>query len=140
MKPTHIVIHNSATKDTGTVSWAAIRRYHKETLNWSDIGYHFGVEQVGEGFEMLTGRMPDRQGAHCRAAGMNTKAIGVCCVGDFEVNAPPTGQLELCLELVRYLMRQFNIPKENIIGHREVESKKTCPGSAFDLERFRSLL
>jgi hypothetical protein len=140
MNPTHIVIHNSATKDSGTVSWGAIRRYHTDVKGWTDIGYHFGIEQVGFEFEALVGRMPDKQGAHCLARGMNSHAIGVCCVGDFDRYPVPNEQFALCLEITRYLMRTYNIPAGNVIGHREVEPKKNCPGLLFDMDLFRSSL
>lgn len=160
MNPTHIVIHNSATKDSGSVSWGAIRKYHmayvyrgriitEETAKilmgrgervkkpWSDIGYHFGIELVGDNYEILAGRMPNKQGAHCRAAGMNRKAIGICCVGDYDGKQPPFEMLQKLEELVKYLMGVYGIPKCNIIGHGEVEPRKTCPGRMFNMLRFR---
>jgi len=140
MKATHIVIHCSATRDTDTLSWGAIRDWHTKHNGWSAIGYHFGVELVNGQYEILAGRMPDRQGAHCREGGMNEMAIGICCVGNFDKEPPPAGQVDLCVELVKYLMRQFNIPAENVIGHREVESNKTCPGLLFDIDLFRELI
>ena len=140
MRPTHIVVHCSATKDSGTVSWGAIRNYHKITLGWSDIGYHYGIERVNDQYEILLGRLSSIQGAHCRAAGMNRKAIGICCVGAFNNSPPPQIQFDKCVGLVRHLMDLHNIPKENVIGHREVESTKTCPGTKFDMESFRDSL
>jgi hypothetical protein len=82
VRPDHIIIHCSATADSGTVSWTAIRRYHVEQLNWRDIGYHFGIERIGAYVEVMLGRWPDRMGAHCSAKQMNQRSLGICCVGD----------------------------------------------------------
>ena len=56
MTPRRIIIHHSATKDGRTFSWSAIRRYHVHTLGWTDIGYHAGIELIGDDFECLFGR------------------------------------------------------------------------------------
>jgi N-acetylmuramoyl-L-alanine amidase len=140
LKPTYIVLHCSETKDSGTVSWGAIRRYHTSVLGWDDIGYHFGVERVGEDFEVLLGRLPNIHGAHCKAAGMNGKSLGICCVGSFSGESVPEQQWLLALRLARYLMAAYMIPADKVIGHREVEAAKTCPGAWFNMDKFRGEL
>lgn len=134
MRPRRIIIHHSATADSGTVSWGAIRRYHIVECVWGDIGYHFGVELVGDGYEILAGRMPDAPGAHTR--GQNAESIGVCLVGNFDAALPPALQWQKGVELVAWLCRNFSIPAAEVRGHRDF-ANKSCPGDMFDMNRFR---
>lgn len=160
IRPTHIICHHSLTKDSGTVSWPAIRRYH---MSWAykgniitreeaevliaegkavkhpydEIGYHYGIELVKDRHEILVGRQLGRRGAHCR--GKNRGTIGICFVGNFDIEHVPQEQWELGLELVRSLMWVFDIPKENVVGHRDYSSK-SCPGNNFSMEGFRGEL
>lgn len=137
MKPDHIVLHCSATADSGTVSWNAIRKYHVLTLGWRDIGYHFGIELVGDAYEVLVGRWWDQQGAHCAGGDMNYKALGVCCVGDFDLKTPPAVQWNKCLDLVLRLCATLKIDPDNVWGHGEIDGRKSCPGLLWDMARFR---
>jgi len=135
-KPNRIILHCSATQDSGTVSWSAIRKYHVEVNKWSDIGYHFGIELIGDKYEILAGRMLNTQGAHC--SGQNYDSIGICFVGSFDTQPPPREQLSLGLKLVSSLCDVFDLQKRHVFGHREFTSAKTCPGLAFNLNRFRN--
>ena len=134
MIPEEIIIHHSATKDSRTVSWGAIRDYHVNELGWSDCGYHFGIELARDDYEIFMGRMPDRAGAHC--SGRNQASIGVCFVGDFDLAAPPAKQWDKGIQLVRWLMTTFNISIDHVRPHRFYNSGKTCPGKQFDMARF----
>lgn len=130
-----IILHHSLTKDSKTVSWQAIRRYHKDQLGWSDIGYHFGIEKINNTYEILIGRTIDVIGAH--AKGYNKHSIGICFVGNFDYKPPSLDQLSAGLKLVKSLCKQFKIDVDKVYGHCKV-STKTCPGSHFDISGFRS--
>src|SRR5687767_4288274 len=126
MKPSAIIIHHSLTRDSGTVSWGAIRKYHMETLGWNAIGYQLGIEKIGDQYEILMGRMLDEVGAHTK--GLNAKSIGICIVGNFDEEELPREALELLLTLCRSLMDIFGIPVENVKRHSDY-ADKTCPGT-----------
>ena len=150
MNPKYIVLHHSATADSGTVSWSAIRTYHVRDRGWTDIGYHWGVELIGDHYELIVGRTMDVYGAHCREADMNQQSIGVCLVGNFDVAPPPEAQLKAAVRLMRWLLGVFELPVSRVIGHRDAGAMagfdwrrgqfKSCPGRLFDTEAFRASL
>lgn len=136
--PTHIIIHHSATEDSDTLSWSVIRQYHMRQ-GWSNIGYHEGIERVRGSEEILIGRFHNQEGAHCPP--MNRRSIGICVVGNYDRMPPPPRVWLLVLRRVRYLMRAYQIPRENVLGHREVAGvTKSCPGEQWDMDGFRSAL
>ena len=143
MIPKKIILHHSATKDSGMVSWNAIRRYHIHECRWGNIGYHWGIEYIEDkgdpqgSYEILLGRTPDESGAHTK--GENHDSIGICFVGNFDLIIPPPGMIFQGVKLVQWLCRQFNIPVAEIHGHREY-ANKTCPGALFDVDLFKDLV
>ncbi len=140
MIPDSIVLHHSFTADHKTVSWGNIRRYHVEECRWRDIGYHFGIEDIAGRQEILTGRLMDETGAHCRQNGMNRCSLGICLVGNFDDEEPPEEQWEVAVKLVRSFQAVLRIPRVRVYGHREFADYKTCPGRAFSMTAFREEL
>lgn len=136
MQPNHIIIHHSLTKDSETVSWTAIRRYHKEVLGFRDVGYHYGIELVNDHYEVLKGRNWYDTGAHCIGGGMNRLSLGVCAIGNFDITPVPKEMWDLAVDFVSSQCLLHNIIVENIHGHRYF-SNKSCPGRLFDLDKFR---
>jgi N-acetylmuramoyl-L-alanine amidase len=136
MKPEIIILHHSLTRDGETVSWGAIRRYHTETLGWSDCGYHAGIELVGDHYEILTGRMLNEKGAHVR--GQNNHTLGICFVGNFDIDEVPPEQWNLGVRYVASLCDVLNIKPVHIYGHNEYSNYKTCPGKNFNVIGFQN--
>jgi hypothetical protein len=125
MTPNKIIVHHSLTKDSQTVSWGAIRKYHIETNGWDDIGYQFGIELINDHYEILMGRRPDLIGAH--TIGQNDQSIGVCVVGNYDVDPVPNKLKNEIQKLLTWLLLNYQIPSKEIYGHCEF-STKTCPG------------
>lgn len=120
----YLVIHHSATaRDTTTFD--AVKRYHI-SKGWDDIGYHFFITASGK---VMAGRSENTIGAHCVADSMNFKSLGICLPGNFMTEVPTVEQLSSLLDLLKKLMSKYSIPKENVLGHREVSGASTaCPG------------
>lgn len=133
---THILIHHSATVDGRAFSWPVIKKYHMDK-GWEDIGYNLGAELVGDTVQVLYGRRLTIPGAHCWQDGMNRKSVAICIVGNYDAVKPSAEHWTQALRLTQTVMKFFNIPIENVQGHREY-APKTCPGTMFDMEKFRS--
>ena len=136
MIPSHIIIHHSLTADGATVSWNAITQYHM-SKGWIDNGYQYGIERVGDIYQILKGRMDNQVGAHCTQQYMNYRSIGVCMVGNFDLGSPPREQMEKLVKLVLSLQQIWKIPSTNVQRHSEYASYKTCPGKLFPWEKFK---
>jgi N-acetyl-anhydromuramyl-L-alanine amidase AmpD len=139
-RPTRIILHCSATEDGPGSSLEAIRRYHKEVNGWSDIGYHYLLEWVGEQFVLRPGRPWWIRGAHCKAAGRNNDSLGVCVVGQFDSVPPTASTRDYTVQALAWLCLAFDIHPDRVHGHREFEPGKLCPGARWPLEETRRLV
>jgi N-acetylmuramoyl-L-alanine amidase len=144
----YIVIHHSLTPLDGHFQVPAIRKYHIETNGWANIGYHWILNQVNGHTEIVMGRFPFEQGAHCPQALMNKRGLGLCLVGNFDLEEPPIEMWERAIDFCFYLMRTNDIAPSHVIGHREAqamggippEQRKSCPGLKFDMDKLRAAL
>jgi len=144
VNPTKIIIHHSLTEDTETVSWNAIKHYHIHACGWKDIGYHYGIELIGNEYTLLKGRMDNEAGAHC--LGFNDSSISICMIGNFDHVSPCEAQLKVLRRIVNALMHIYGISVLDVIGHWETYAlrnkyvEKSCPGNMFSMPKFRCTL
>lgn len=123
-----IVVHCSATKTGSPESFA---NYHVDKLKWPGIGYHYVISKDGKAYKCNA-----ISTISYHAAGANYSSIGVCLVGNFDVEDVPDVQMKAAVDLVKDIRKNMKIKR--VIGHREVPgTKKTCPGKRFDMNKFR---
>ncbi len=174
MNPQYLIIHHSATKDGVVNDWDAIRRYH---MSWRrqgriltpeegqellakgvkgveppdrEIGYHRGFERIGTTLVLREGRAIGDTGAHCRELHMNSKSIGYCIVGNFDLEPPDLELLKFVAAQAKKDVAAYGIPVQAIRGHREIGAQagfdwrlgqyKSCPGKYFPMDSLRQFV
>jgi len=142
----YIILHHSATDyeqnkdDIGgkligrTICDRAQEKWKKDYPDYK-CDYHFIIGHTGETFKA----QPIKQPAwHCTNYQANLVSVGVCFLGNFEHIEMPIEQFNAGIELIKSLMKQYNIPVINILRHRDVVSdishtanSTECPGKNF---------
>lgn len=135
----YIIIHHSGTEEGSAL------QFHQSHLNkgWDKgVGYHFVIDtnhssrQDGQ-IESTPRWIKQEDGAHCKADDMNTRAIGICLVGNFDSERVSEKQMASLVFLVDKLRRHYKIPLSHIMGHGEVSGASThCPGKKFPWREF----
>ena len=135
-KPNKIIIHHSDSKDHGTLkNFDEIKKWHVKENGWRDIGYHYVIEKIDGVYTILKGRPEIEDGAHCY--GQNEESIGICVVGNFEVDQVPEEAYIKLAELIKDIRRRHGeLP---IHGHKEFYNT-SCPGKNFNLQKVKELL
>ncbi|MEO0558213.1 MAG: N-acetylmuramoyl-L-alanine amidase [Bacteroidota bacterium] len=109
---------------------------HRER-GFARIGYHWLIRKDGT---IEAGREEGQKGAHCKASGMNSKAIGIAFSGHHNYEGWTPEQRTAWLELAVRICREYTISVRNVIGHREAGARKDCPGTAIDMDAIRAEL
>lgn len=128
---TNIFIHCSDSPDNVLVTAKDIKKWHTDDPplgnGWPDIGYHWVVLRDGT---KEPGRPMKTPGAHVK--GHNKYSIGICWVGRDE---PTKLQYRALIKLVCELLVDFDLEVEDVLGHYEKDSDKTCPNLDMDQVR-----
>lgn len=111
-----IILHHAAASE------ASVTTVHVWHINrgWAGIGYHYYVRKDGS---IYRGRPEDTIGAHTE--GYNSRSIGICAEGNFEVEAMPDVQKQAIIELLRELKQRY--PNVQIKRHKDF-ANTACPG------------
>lgn len=143
MTPKYIVLHHSAVSIKGNNDqFEAINRTHKVRFNFpSELGLYVGYQYlIRSDGRVKQCRKDTEVGAHCREGFMNFKSIGICLEGNFDVDKPEPFQIFALRDLLRKLSKQYGIPKERVMFHRNYATYKSCPGKNVSQNFIRSLI
>lgn len=144
---TRMSFHHAAccaaqTREEGIAQVKAIQDFHQNVRGWSDIGYHFLLDQQGRVYQgrpfldnrtTLEGPPVLALGAH--VGGANTGNIGVSVLGCFHPPEDPTtcndmlspAALDSLVTLFAYLSERYGVDASNLLGHRD-QGSTACPG------------
>jgi len=124
-----IVIHHSATTTGGA---AAFDKMHR-AKGWDELGYDF---VIGNGTDTADGQIEvgprwtkQKIGAHAKTPDnrFNEFGIGICLVGNFDVERPTPAQIKSLTRLCAYLMKTYRITPDRLLGHKDTKPTE-CPG------------
>lgn len=124
----------------GAATMASMARYY-EGLGW-DRGPHL--------FIAVGSRRPDDDGiwqmtplnlVGIHAGSANRWAWGIEVVGNYDVAPWSPAMMDMVKGATLALMawRGIAVSRQTLIGHREVPSPKTCPGSRIDMDMVRAI-
>jgi N-acetyl-anhydromuramyl-L-alanine amidase AmpD len=130
-----IVIHHAASSNQATPQ--VLARHHVHTNNWPGIGYHFVIAQDGAIYQTQRAKTKSNH----VGGEPNNFSVGICLIGRFMLTnadgtprepkdqVPTPAQMRSVDRLVAWLMQEYNVPIEEVMGHRDVWPQSTvCPG------------
>jgi nucleoid-associated protein YgaU len=160
----------TADRQTGAPIGDALMffNYHVNDRGWTHGGYNdvllpdgtlqYALDEKIAGYHA---GFKDPDNAHDLEYGQywNNHYLAICLVGYLENGrtwrdnagqvhvipddhtTPTPAQMDALRKFVRYLMKKYNIPPENVRGHRELTGVNThCPGLNFDMDALRASL
>lgn len=128
--PWRVTVHHTDGRYTASLAESLaeagfIQEFHQNGRGWSDIGYHFLVDPLGN---ILEGRPLQTLGAHTLSN--NEGNIGIVLLGTYHAprnDKPTAAQLAAVGALGRFLVKRFGIDPVSLKGHRDYK-QTDCPG------------
>jgi hypothetical protein len=140
--PQKIIIHHSATIDNpNSNNYVGICNYH-QGLGWDPpCGYHYVYEYEDGHLVKHIARPENKNGAHTKENKMNFKSIGICVVGNFDIEYPTEELYEkLSNDIIEIMEKYPDMKVDDIEPHNKYATYKSCPGKNFDMDYLKKLV
>ena len=146
----HTVSTNDYRADESGAVILAMCRYHRNSLEWNDVGYNFLVDRWGKIYEGRAGGI-DKPVIGAQTQGFNSVSTGVAAIGTYTSATPPPEQVSAIAALLAWKLPAHGVPTtgevtvkslggssnrfasgeqatfQRIAGHRDA-GKTICPG------------
>ena len=134
-----IVLHHTASNN-GAGDLAHMRNPKAE------VSAHYMVDRDGKIYQLVNDSKRAWHAGpsqlHGQPTDVNGRSIGIEIVNDGGGKTPYTeAQYKALTQLTGYLKQQYNVPMNNIVGHKDVavpKGRKSDPSSNFDWNRLRN--
>ena len=135
----YIVVHNSGTRQGNAKAFDYYHRHVRKMPN--GLAYHFVIgngTSSGNGAIEIGPRWVNQiNGGHVHSDYLNSIALGICLVGDYNHEKPTRQQLEALDELIGYLRKRVGKTDHKLAivkPHRDINPPQwptDCPGDRF---------
>lgn len=123
--PNTITLHHSGCSSS-SCTVEGIKHDHMSVRGWTDIGYHFIVDEQGI---VHRGRSLTTKGAH--VAYHNTNNIGICILGNLNEKPMNSRQFISLQILLQRLVYTYGITESRVMRHKDFNHHTDCPGKYF---------
>jgi len=115
--PVAIVLHHSGGSYLGGVDWIGNPAHNAK------VSYHVLIAMDGRRTQFVDWVRRAWHAGKSTWQGrpdLNSWSIGISFEGDTYLRALKQAEIDSCCEVLRYLMKEFHIPKDRILSHRIV--------------------
>jgi len=136
-----MIHHTAVSYKLNNDQFESINKYHQEKWNFAStlgfyVGYNYVINNTGR---LSIARQPGERTAAAYQKQMNSGiCIHIALEGNFEIEEPGEFQIYKLRDQLRFLIKIFNIKKENIVFHK-FYSKTLCPGKNMDIDFVRNI-
>jgi len=127
----YLAIHHTAVKATGS-QLNAVNEYHRGKWNMkSSLGYFVGYNYFldYDGTITNTRRVGEETIAnigHNCSGSSDCDTISICFAGDFDNGLPVPAQIAAFRDFFLGILLKY--PSIQVVGHRDLQAGRTCPG------------
>jgi len=137
-----MVHHSAISHGRNSDQFTNNNAYHRSLWNFkSSLGYYLGYNyEISKNAHVRQARKDGERTAACYQGSMNDgRCIHICLDGNFDIEKPAPAQIYALRDLIKRLVKEHEINKDNIVFHNQF-APKSCPGQNMDLNFVRSLV